>query len=46
MEKTLQQHMETLIKSEGLSQGTINLLADKCDKSEARCYKLNQRIKK
>lgn len=46
IEKSLCSHMETLIKQGALSQGTINLLADKCDKSEMRQYKIGQRIKK
>lgn len=44
LEKELCSHIEELAKS-GLSQGTLNLLADLADKSEKRQYLLSRRIK-
>lgn len=41
-ERKVQTEIEALI-SAGASQGTINLLADLADQSEARAYKLQQR---
>lgn len=44
MENELCSHIEELAKS-GVSQGTLNLLADLADKSEQRQYLLSRRIK-
>jgi len=45
MHNTICQHIEALVKTPGMYQGTINMLADIADKTEANKYKINQRIK-
>lgn len=43
-EKKLRDLVEQAVKVEGMSQGTINMLADISDKSEMRSYQIGQRI--
>lgn len=43
-EQEMCKHIEQLVEVPGVTQGTINLLADLADKSEARQYKLKARI--
>lgn len=43
-EKEMCSHIEKLCKVAGVTQGTINLLADIADKSEVRQYKLKARL--
>lgn len=46
MEKESRVLASNMVKTGQYTEGTKNLLAQICDDSEARCYKLGQRVKK
>ena len=46
LEQDANAHIEQLAKVSGITQGTLNMLADMADKAEVRCYKLKQRLGK
>lgn len=46
LEKELCMHIEQIVRQNGITVGTEQMLGDIADKSEVRQYKLNQRIKK
>lgn len=46
MESSLCSLIDAIIQGSNPSEGTRQMLGDICDKSEARQYKLNQRIRK